>query len=52
MHFRSGTSFQGIEDIEYIPKFDYRNIFNPNFFHVIVEKDPKGYKKKIKKYLN
>ena len=43
MHFRPGTSFRGIEDVEYIRKFDYRNLLNRNFFHVIVQKDPKGY---------
>ena len=44
MHFTPRTSFRGIEDVEYIPKFGYRNLLNPNFFHIIVLKDPKGYK--------
>ena len=48
MHFRPETSFRGSEDIEYIPKFDYRNLLNPIFFHVIVQKDPKGIKIKKK----
>ena len=44
MHFTPRTSFRGIEDVEYIPKFGYRNLLNPIFFHIIVLKDPKGYK--------
>ena len=45
MHFTPRTSFRGIEDVEYIPKFGYRNLLNPNFlFHIIVLKDHKGYK--------
>ena len=51
MHFTPWTSFRGIKDVEYIPKFGYRNLLNPNLFHIIVLKDPKGYKNK-KKYLN
>ena len=45
MHFTPRTSFRGtcIEDVEYIPKFGYRNLLNPIFFHIIVLKDPKGY---------
>ena len=44
MHFTPRTSFRGIEDVEYIPKFGYRNLLNPIFFHIIVLKDHKGYK--------
>ena len=44
MHFTPWTSFRGIEDIEYIPKFGYRYLLNPIFFHIIVLKDSKGYK--------
>ena len=44
MHFTPQTSFRDIEDVEYIPKFGYRNLLNPIFFHIIVLKDPKGYK--------
>ena len=51
MHFTPWTSLRGIEDVEYIPKFGYRNLLNPIFFHIIVLKDPKVYKN-IKKYLN
>ena len=51
MHFRPGTSFWGIEDVEYIPKFDYRNLLNPIFFMLLFKKIPKGMKIK-KKYLN
>ena len=53
MHFTTRTSFRGIEDVEYIPKFGYRNLLNPNFFHIIVLKDPKEYKniKKIFKLI-
>ena len=36
MHFTPRTSFRGIEDVEYIPKFGYRNLLNPIFFHIIV----------------
>ena len=52
--FYTRTSFRGIEDVEYIPKFGYRNLLNPIFFcHIIVLKDPKGYKNiKKNKYLN
>ena len=32
MHFTPQTSFRGIEDVEYIPKFGYRNLLNPIFF--------------------
>ena len=46
MHFTPRTSFCGIEDVEYIPKFGYRNLLNPNFFQIIVLKDPKGYRNK------
>ena len=35
-HFRPGASFRGIVDVENIPKFDYRNLLNPDFFHIIV----------------
>ena len=53
MHFTPQTSFRGIEDVEYIPKFGYRNLLNPNFFFILFfEKDPKGYKNIKKKYLN
>ena len=31
-------------------KIGYRNLLNPIFFHIIVLKDPKGYKN-IKKYI-
>ena len=51
MHFRPGTSFRGIEDVEYIPKFGYRNLLNPIFFILLFKKIPKGIKYK-KKYLN
>ena len=51
MHFTLRTSFHGIEDVECISKFGYRNLLNPFFFIYIVKKDPKGYKN-IKKYLN
>ena len=50
MHFRPQTSFRGIEDVEFIPKFDNRNFLNPNFFHVIVQKDAKGYTNLKKKF--
>ena len=43
MHFRPQTSFRGIEDVEFIPKFDYRNFLNPIILHVIAQKDAKGY---------
>ena len=42
MHFTLRTSFRCIEDVEYIPKFGYRNLLNPIFFYIIVLKDPKG----------
>ena len=42
--FYTRTKFHSIEDVEYIPKFGYRNHLNPIFFHIIVLKDPKGYK--------
>ena len=44
MHFRPGTSFRGIEDVEYIRKFDYRNLLNRNFFMLLFKKIPKGIK--------
>ena len=43
MHFRRGTSFRGIEDAEYVPKFDYRNLLNP-FFIALFKKIVKGIK--------
>ena len=49
MHFTPRTSFRGIEDVENILKFGYRKLLNPNFFHIIVLKDPKGYKYIYKK---
>ena len=48
MHFRPGTSFHGIEDVEYIPKFGYRNLLNPIFFILLFKKIQKN----IKTYLN
>ena len=44
MHFTPRTSFRGIEDVEYIPKFGYRHLLNPNFLILLFEKIPKGIK--------
>ena len=30
--FYTRTSFRGIEDVEFIPKFVYRNLLDPIFF--------------------
>ena len=46
MNFRPGTSFRGIEDVEYIPKFGYRNLLNPIFSILLFKKIPKGIKYK------
>ena len=45
MHFTPRTSFRGMEDVEYIPKFCYRNLLNPIFFILLFKKIPKGIKK-------
>ena len=50
--FYTRTSFRGIEDVEYIPKFGYRNLLNPFFSHYCLTKNPNGYKNIKKKYLN
>ena len=43
MHLTPRTSFRGIEDVEYIPKFGYRNLLNRNFFFILLfKKIPKG----------
>ena len=52
MHFTPGPVFRGIEDVEYIPKFGYRNLLNPIFFILLFKKIPKGIKIYKKKYLN
>ena len=45
MHFTSRTSFRGNEDVEYIPKFGYKNLLNPIFFFILLfKKIPKGIK--------
>ena len=42
--FYARTSFRDIEDVEYIPKFGYRNLLNPFFFILLFKKIPKGIK--------
>ena len=49
MHFRPRTSFRGIEDVEYIPKFGYRNLLNSIFFILLFKKIPNGIKNIKKK---
>ena len=44
MHFRPGTNFRGIEDVEYNPKFDYRNLSNLILFIFLFKKIPKDMK--------
>ena len=44
MPFRPGTSFRGIDDGQYIPKFDFRNILNTIFFILLFNKIQKGIK--------
>ena len=49
--FSTRDQFCGIEDVEYIQNLTTKP-FKSQFFHVIVYKDPKGYKNKTKTYLN
>ena len=48
MHFRPGTIFRGIEDVEYNPKFDNRNLSNLILFILLFKKIQKDMKIKIK----